>query len=192
MVALKRQQAVEDAIALQLVSKETGETLTSLPQGRIYGMKTSDPLDDKDDIINTVNVKSLDKLEDKESRPDKNESVSQYAIDMLSQLFPNRKKSVLELILKRCDLNLLKAIEQCSSINSSAFKPTTPTTSQNFSGQASYPEDVGTSSVYGPIMSYPKWFLPMSIPVTMGHLPNLFPRCTLPNCMCNSSVNRFI
>lgn len=62
-----------------------------------------------------------------EPRPDKNESVSQYAIDMLSQLFPNRKKSVLELILKRCDLNLLKAIEQCSSINSSAFKPTTPT-----------------------------------------------------------------
>lgn len=115
---------------------------------------------------------------------------------MLSQLFPNRKKSVLELILKRCDLNLLKAIEQCSSINSSAFKPAvSQTPPQTYANQNPYPEDVNSGNVYGPIMSYPKWFLPMStlsIPMTMGHLPNLFPRCTLPNCMCNSSVNRFI
>lgn len=69
-VALKRQQAVEDAIALQLVSKETGETLTSLPQGRIYGMKTTDPLlNEKSDCdfggaSNTnISVKNLDKLE---------------------------------------------------------------------------------------------------------------------------------
>lgn len=33
--------------------------------------------------------------------------------------------------------------------------------------------------------AYPKWLLPMSIPVTMGHLPNLMPRCSMPNCpMC--------
>lgn len=32
---------------------------------------------------------------------------------MLVQLFPHRKRSVLELILRRCDLDLLRAIEQC-------------------------------------------------------------------------------
>ena len=40
--------------------------------------------------------------------------VSQNAIDMLSTLFPHRKRSVLELVLRRCDLDLLRAIEQCS------------------------------------------------------------------------------
>lgn len=41
-------------------------------------------------------------------------SVSSNAIDMLVQLFPHRKRSVLELILRRCDLDLLRAIEQCN------------------------------------------------------------------------------
>lgn len=41
-------------------------------------------------------------------------TVSQSAIDMLAQLFPHRKRSVLELVLRRCDLDLLRAIEQCS------------------------------------------------------------------------------
>lgn len=49
-------------------------------------------------------------------------AVSESAIDMLSQLFPHRKRSVLELILRRCDLDLLKAIEQCRP-SPSAFKP---------------------------------------------------------------------
>uniref|UniRef100_A0A087Z483 Putative mab-3-related transcription factor 3-like protein n=2 Tax=Anopheles darlingi TaxID=43151 RepID=A0A087Z483_ANODA len=53
-----------------------------------------------------------------------NVAVSQNALDMLAQLFPHRKRSVLELILKRCDSDLLKAIEQCSQTQStSAFKP---------------------------------------------------------------------
>lgn len=43
-------------------------------------------------------------------------------MDMLAHLFPHRKRSVLELILRRCDLDLLKAIEQCSP-KASAFKP---------------------------------------------------------------------
>lgn len=41
---------------------------------------------------------------------------------MLAHLFPHRKRSVLELILRRCDLDLLKAIEQCRP-TPSAFKP---------------------------------------------------------------------
>lgn len=48
--------------------------------------------------------------------------ISESAIDMLAHLFPHRKRSVLELILRRCDLDLLKAIEQCRP-TPSAFKP---------------------------------------------------------------------
>lgn len=48
--------------------------------------------------------------------------VSESAIDMLAQLFPHRKRSVLELVLRRCDLDLLRAIEQCGP-TPSAFRP---------------------------------------------------------------------
>lgn len=41
--------------------------------------------------------------------------VSENAIDMLTQIFPQRKRTVLELILKRCDSDLIKAIENISS-----------------------------------------------------------------------------
>lgn len=42
-VALKRQQAVEDAIAMRLVSNETGKTIDALPPGKIFGMTISEP-----------------------------------------------------------------------------------------------------------------------------------------------------
>lgn len=37
--------------------------------------------------------------------------VSPASIDMLNKLFPNKKRAVLELVLKRCNHDLLKAIE---------------------------------------------------------------------------------
>lgn len=42
-VALKRQQAVEDAIAMRLVSNETGKTIDALPPGKIFGMSITGP-----------------------------------------------------------------------------------------------------------------------------------------------------
>lgn len=42
-VALKRQQAVEDAIALRLASNETGTSLDVLPPGKIFGMNVTEP-----------------------------------------------------------------------------------------------------------------------------------------------------
>lgn len=42
-VALKRQQAVEDAIALRLASNETGKTYETLPAGKIFGMTVTEP-----------------------------------------------------------------------------------------------------------------------------------------------------
>lgn len=49
---------------------------------------------------------------------------------MLAHLFPHRKRSVLELILRRCDLDLLKAIEQCRPAPS-AFKPVSKASTVN-------------------------------------------------------------
>lgn len=55
----------------------------------------------------------------------------------------------------------------------------TDLSSTGLSSSAALPQ----SSHYA--FAYPKWLLPMSIPVTMGHLPNLMPRCSMPNCpMC--------
>ncbi|KAI8428953.1 hypothetical protein MSG28_007558 [Choristoneura fumiferana] len=42
-VALKRQQAAEDKIALHLASVESGTALDALPPGRIYGMRVTGP-----------------------------------------------------------------------------------------------------------------------------------------------------
>lgn len=142
-----------------------------------------------------------------------NVTVSQNALDMLAKLFPHRKRSVLELILKRCDSDLLKAIEQCSQTqNISAFKPPTPTAPATTVPAPSTSTTLvcGLTCVfvtelvfsqfllhfqtqppispngYSPFIAYPKWLLPMSIPVSFSHIaPNLAPRCTLPNCvMC--------
>lgn len=41
--------------------------------------------------------------------------VSPASIEMLSKLFPNKKRAVLELVLKRCNHDLLKAIEHFNS-----------------------------------------------------------------------------
>ncbi|XP_058467956.1 doublesex- and mab-3-related transcription factor dmd-4 [Malaya genurostris] len=196
-VALKRQQAVEDAIALRLASTEMGKSLETLPPGKIYGMTVSDPcplpqlepsssMDITSSTSRTSSEKNVDSSENaKTTNNTINIPISQNALDMLSQLFPHRKRSVLELILKRCDLDLLKAIEQCSkNPPTSAFKP--PVSSTSLISHHQIPFSPPSPPNYPSLIAYPKWLLPMSIPVQMGHIaPSLAPRCTLPNCvMC--------
>ncbi|KAL3268372.1 hypothetical protein HHI36_007488 [Cryptolaemus montrouzieri] len=126
-VALKRQQAAEDAIALHLASAQSGTKYEYLPPGRIYGMQvtspepTSQPLDEKL-VEETIQESSQDEI-----------VVSSASLNMLSKLFPNKKRAVLELVLKRCNHDLLQAIEHFNSNPSksqevkeetnSAFKP---------------------------------------------------------------------
>ncbi|XP_055676976.1 doublesex- and mab-3-related transcription factor A2 [Lutzomyia longipalpis] len=185
-VALKRQQAVEDAIALRLASNETGTPLDALPPGKIFGMNVTEPrmTPPSKDAEMSAKVEEVSSKSNTSPVPNSSSSsVSQNAIDMLAQLFPHRKRSVLELVLKRCDLDLLKAIEQCGSTVPSAFKP--PTTSSSLQHQQQQPSSgaLPPQPHYTPLIAYPKWLFPISgIPV---HLPNLAPRCTLPNCpMC--------
>lgn len=104
-MALKRQQAVEDAIALRLASNETGKSLETLPPGKIFGMKVTEPKIEKPNQELTV-IEEIPKKPESNSQP--TPLVSQNAIEMLSSLFPHRKRSVLELVLRRCDLDLLR------------------------------------------------------------------------------------
>lgn len=270
-VALKRQQAVEDAIALRLVANKTGRQIDALPPGSIFGLTVTQPAASRDaaaaaaaaTATQSVSASSpkaehaeQSQSEQSASRAEpeplavaqdlsapRRENVSQTAIDMLAQLFPQRKRSVLELVLKRCDLDLIRAIENVSPpqppmeqasrelllppvvpapppptlqslqlafpTRSSAFRPVIAEQQQQQQVRGiprqeseslqhlpplQFPEKASSSSsslssaaAAAAICAYPKWFVPLSFPVTMGHLSNLAPRCTLPNCNCLES-----
>lgn len=116
---------MEDAIALRLAANETGTQLHTLPPGKIYGMSVTEPRHAAaSPTTSECKSISIDGESGTESGPTSpsagagaaavTSTVSQTALDMLAQLFPHRKRSVLELVLRRCDLDLLRAIEQCS------------------------------------------------------------------------------
>lgn len=103
-MALKRQQAAEDAIALHLASAESGTTYDYLPPGRIFGMQVTSPETEQSEIESEKAPSTSEETGD-------DVVVSPASIDMLTKLFPNKKRSVLELVLRRCNHDLLKAIE---------------------------------------------------------------------------------
>ncbi|XP_075147860.1 doublesex-Mab related 93B [Haematobia irritans] len=249
-VALKRQQAVEDAIALRLVATKTGQHMDTLPPGNIFGIgenlaeketsmecsveDLSLPCKSQEDALDNDTTQSdVVKVQNPEKSLASNETetasgvkptgetlktstaeykVSENALDMLMQIFPQRKRTVLELILKRCDSDLIKAIENISmNLNQkrdlremdigststsdqgsmkSAFKPVY--SSGNMHSKSALNLSNGLCASL-PTTSYPKWFVPLTFPITFqGHLaPALAPplppsstRCTLPNCSC--------
>ncbi|XP_050669005.1 doublesex- and mab-3-related transcription factor dmd-4 [Leptidea sinapis] len=148
-VALKRQQAAEDKIALHLASVESGAALEALPPGRIYGMRVTGPcqspdpeLDSTSDSHTAIHIDS----ETSDSLPDccaptpelsnptsavracgstdecnESETVSSAGLEMLRKLFPGKKRSVLELVLRRCNHDLLRAVEHCNAIQVSYY-----------------------------------------------------------------------
>lgn len=140
-MALKRQQAAEDAIALHLASAESGTNYEYLPPGRIYGMQVTSPCPIPQDSRETSSPQDTTTEEEQEKpldietppeketlqpAPPKSEIVvSPASIEMLSKLFPNKKRAVLELVLKRCNHDLLKAIEH---FNSKSSQPPTQNT----------------------------------------------------------------
>ncbi|XP_050499673.1 doublesex- and mab-3-related transcription factor A2-like [Diabrotica virgifera virgifera] len=125
-VALKRQQAAEDAIALHLAAKESGTTYEYLPPGRIFGMQVTSPEPEasaaKNDSSNSADSSNQDDIE-----------VSQASIDMLAQLFPNKKRSVLELVLTRCNHDLRKAIEHVNINNNQESTDSQPSNEESAS-----------------------------------------------------------
>lgn len=112
---MKRQQAVEDAIALRLASNESGKSLEALPPGKIFGMKVTEPkievqsqIESEEVCRKTSTSTTTLSITSPSIQSPPTGGVSQNAIEMLSTLFPHRKRSVLELVLRRCDLDLLK------------------------------------------------------------------------------------
>ncbi|KDR14494.1 Doublesex- and mab-3-related transcription factor A2, partial [Zootermopsis nevadensis] len=137
-VALKRQQAAEDAIALGLTAVATGTQFGYLPPGPIFGMaitapKSQDQGGSVTDSLPTVTDTDNPHPEPEKSPSDSEENKARHltpiispkhvinhnnkttlspnSLEMLTRLFPNKKRSVLELVLRRCGDDLLKAIE---------------------------------------------------------------------------------
>lgn len=64
-VALKRQQAVEDAIAMRLVSNETGKQIDALPPGKIFGMSITEPCNAPSDSKATESLSLMPKIKNR-------------------------------------------------------------------------------------------------------------------------------
>lgn len=135
-MALKRQQAAEDAIALHLVSAESGRSYDYLPPGRIYGMQVTSPEPDTSE--------SVPERPAPPQEPQEEVVVSPASLDMLSKLFPNKKRTVLELVLKRCNHDLLKAIEHFNM---------NPSKTENESDSSSAKDEPTSTSAFKPVGS---------------------------------------
>ncbi|EDS39058.1 conserved hypothetical protein [Culex quinquefasciatus] len=85
VVALKRQQAVEDAIALRLASTEMGTQLEALPPGKIYGMTVTEPCSSPKlnssspmDITSSTSPDATQEKDPIDNSPNGKTSMSQY------------------------------------------------------------------------------------------------------------------
>nr|UXB53292.1 doublesex-like-b variant B [Oncopeltus fasciatus] len=96
VVALKRQQAAEDSLAIGVTEAVTGKKFCHLPPGP---------------ILSTLPMPKQEPAISEEERSLNRKS----SIDMLMKLFPDRKRSVLELVFNRCDEQLMSAIQLCLS-----------------------------------------------------------------------------
>ncbi|XP_073971172.1 doublesex- and mab-3-related transcription factor dmd-4-like isoform X2 [Rhodnius prolixus] len=104
-VALKRQQAAEDSLALGLSTAVTGKKFKYLPPGPILSALRSNSVEDKtaESVAGPVSGTEVDE----------NRAKRKASLDLLMKLCPDRKRSVLELVFSRCDESLLSAIDNC-------------------------------------------------------------------------------
>ncbi|XP_011314874.1 doublesex- and mab-3-related transcription factor A2 [Fopius arisanus] len=141
-VALKRQQAAEDAIALTMANVATGQEFNHLPPGKIFGMSVTAPntftpiscqpnesrfISDNSNKHNSAEGLGEHSAADKSHAPSNSQKediknpvqntsdVPESSIETLARLFPSTKLSVIQLVLQRCGQDLLKAIEYFAS-----------------------------------------------------------------------------
>ncbi|KAJ2947036.1 hypothetical protein O0L34_g16381 [Tuta absoluta] len=180
-VALKRQQAAEDKIALHLASVESGTALAALPQGRIYGMRVTGPCPSPgpepdsahDQIPIHIDSETSDSMPDCCASPDSagnsgaprnrvgaseepaesEGTVSTAGLEMLRKLFPGKKRSVLELVLRRCNHDLLRAVEHFNATHGQHDKVSTgASTSSTFETSVTSSEETETRwSAFRPV-----------------------------------------
>ncbi|CAC5360634.1 unnamed protein product [Mytilus coruscus] len=132
-VALKRQQAAEDAIALGLRACTSEHGIPVMTQGPLWGSSTITPPEKSktDEETKEKGTESGNERRIDSSTPESvdsgdkyhQEETTQYApttflpgrlnnLEILERVFPFQRKSVLELVLQGCSGDLVKAIEQ--------------------------------------------------------------------------------
>ncbi|CAB3399985.1 unnamed protein product [Caenorhabditis bovis] len=168
-VALKRKQATEDAIALGL-RVVAGQAIDRLPQGPVWNTNADEEEDDVDGY-NTENSPSPTSVESpmKKKREDDDCRLSNFsAIELLTLIFSEHEKSVLELVLEACNGNVLNAIEHFANIRKMK---------QNQTGAAQpvkSPVPIQCPTPYTPIFT-----TPTSLPKTSFSMESLLQRPTL-------------
>ncbi|XP_042895074.1 doublesex- and mab-3-related transcription factor dmd-4 [Parasteatoda tepidariorum] len=155
-VALKRQQAAEDAIAIGLRAVATGTPLSYLPPGPIFGLPMDANKNLKEQMQRqarkTPEKVTLEKMDGSSPcHPEQNKCKSRSngrppssdfpspgalpadfrpgrlsPIEILHRIFPNQKKTVMELVLQGTNGDLVKAIEHFLSANDAMFLPHPP------------------------------------------------------------------
>ncbi|XP_057371323.1 doublesex- and mab-3-related transcription factor dmd-4-like [Daphnia carinata] len=140
-VALKRQQATEDAIALGLRSVATGTRMPFLPPGPIFGGRDSpkkdDPLDESmynsgsdeeelqaigqedqqrtvEKVLNlALNNNDDPAITESPAGPNKERVLQHHgSLDMLTRVFPFHPKNAVESALESCGGDVAKAVQQ--------------------------------------------------------------------------------
>uniref|UniRef100_A0A1I7WW86 DM domain-containing protein n=1 Tax=Heterorhabditis bacteriophora TaxID=37862 RepID=A0A1I7WW86_HETBA len=116
-VALKRKQATEDAIALGL-RVVAGQAIDRLPQGPVWNTCADEEEENEDMFLSPP----IDESPRKRSKEDKIEQNIDFRpgqlspLELLSILFVEQEKRVLELILEGCNGDLLQTIEHFACI----------------------------------------------------------------------------
>nr|CDJ92480.1 DM DNA-binding and DMRTA motif domain containing protein [Haemonchus contortus] len=112
-VALKRKQATEDAIALGL-RVVAGQVIERLPQGPLWNASTDEDqdIDDHESIGSPIS----DPSPSKKSRTEEVHSSNLSSIELLTLLFEEQEKRVLELVLDGCGGDVLQAIHHFASV----------------------------------------------------------------------------
>ncbi|KAL6733293.1 hypothetical protein Aduo_003950 [Ancylostoma duodenale] len=112
-VALKRKQATEDAIALGL-RVVAGQVMERLPQGPVWSASTDEDqyMDDRNSICSPVS----DPSPSKKSHTEETQNTHLPALELLTLLFEDQEKRVLELVLEGCNGDVLQAIQHFACI----------------------------------------------------------------------------
>lgn len=92
-MALKRQQAAEDAIALKMAKVATGQKLSRLPPGKIFGMAVTDPKSVGDNN-KQENPSSKEDLGDEDSKKDDSLNDQCLNSSVIKESTPKNKNQV--------------------------------------------------------------------------------------------------
>ncbi|RWS10765.1 doublesex and mab-3 related transcription factor 3-like protein [Dinothrombium tinctorium] len=207
-VALKRQQAAEDAIAMGLRAVTTGKSAEGcLSPGPIFGMQVTEPLVEKEEENENEETnendsdsecsgsqstpapttqqsqQSMSKTQQSETHPSDvmNDLPSDFrpgrlsAIDLLMRIFPNQKRTIMELVLQGCNGDVRKAIEHFFSLKDAmALKQVQAKQNIQANGQMTALR-AAESANFGPVLgSVKSAFTPLASNVSLFAQNSLF------------------